>query len=432
MLITGPDTHFENAEMYASDISSRDMTVAGIESSMREHFLYGGGTQLSPVVTPEQAMRISAGMAAVRLLANAAASLPIDVLKKDADGNRTKQTAHPLHELLHFRPSPVMGSFTFRQAMRVNKLLEGNAYAEIVRRNDGEVARLAIINPRRVTPVLRNDRIVYKIMTNGQEKELPDTDIIHLRGLSLDGVRGLSVVQAARATLNAASSRDAFSDSLARNGYKPSGVLSTDKKLSDPAFARLKESMHVQYAGPHNAGKLIILEEGLKFEQTTMSLEDAQYLEVCKFGVSEIARWFGVPPHLIGDLERSTNNNIEQQSLDFLMHSLRPELKVEEEEYAYKLLSETERRNGYYIEHNVNSLIAADSKARGEMYAVLHRIGAMSADEIRARENLNSLPDGRGKVYMIQGAMIPAPTPKQADEMLAKMGTSNTPAAPAQ
>lgn len=391
----------------------------------------GGPTESGEYIGPRTSLKIIAVLACVQVISRAIARMPLITYERTA-GGRQRATGHPNYELLKMRPNPDMSSFTFRQTLIANTLLWGNGYAEIVRRRDGSRQALIPIESERVSPFRENGELMYRVLpASGSRGQSPVTllkrDMLHVVGLTLDGVVGMSVIEHARTTLGASRSRDKFSASFYQNGTKPSGVLKHPQKLSTQAYKNLRESFTEKYTGAANAYKPIILEEGMEFSPTSMPLDDAQFIETHYASIEDVARLFGVPPHKIGHLLRATNNNIEQQSLDFLGDTLAPWIECAEQELNWKMFDEGERER-YYAEHLTQVLVQMDAKTRGEWYERMHRIGAMSDDEIRERENLNNLPDGRGKQYYVPSNLMPAPTPEQADKLMEGWITKGKPA----
>lgn len=374
-----------------------------------------------PSITPARSLQASAVYACVRIISDSLAKMPFMVFRKDAGGNRERATDHPLWELLTLRPNADMSAFTLRKNLHASTLLWGNGYAEIVRDRRRRPVELWPIEPWRVRPFRVNEsgELRYKVGTPEGEETLLRSDVLHLQGFTFDGVVGVSPIGLARRTLSAGNSADTMAAKWYRKGLRPSAVLKTPNVLSNDGRKRMRESWESTYAGPDNAGKVVLLEEGLELQPwTTMSLADAQFIESQKFRVEEICRMFGVPPHKVGLLDRSTNNNIEHQGLDFLYDTLHPHVESTEQECNWKLLAPAERAAGLYLEHLTLSIIAMDAKARAEFYKAMQGVSGMNGDEIRDRENMNRLPDGRGASYYVPSNLMPAPTPAQADALL--------------
>lgn len=416
-MIVGPGLDMPAPSPRGTSVRSLEDATKPITPAQLADLLSGGFKAAGKPVTPRTSLRVSTVMACVRIIAFSIARMPLITYERTA-GGRVRAENHPLYRLLKNRPHPYTSSFSFRSALMTNTLLWGNGYAEIIRRGDGRPEALGIIEPERVTPFLDRGQLKYRVfMPSGEPVILLPRDILHVPGLSFDGVCGLSVIAHARMTIGAALAADEFSANFLGKGLRPSGVLQHPKVLTDPAYKNLRESFEAIYGGAENAGKPMILEEGMVWQQASMPLNDAQFVENAGFRVEEICRWYGVPPHKVQHLARSTNNNIEQQGLDFLGDTLGPWLENLEEEINYKLFG-LEDQDRYYAEHLTQKIVQLDTAARVALYKGLRDTGAINPDEIRERENMNNLPDERGTVHLVPSNMMPAPTPEQADQLV--------------
>jgi len=435
-LITGPglDTDAEpymvNPERSRGFQESRNIEdpTKPITAAQLADLLSGGATGSGKAVTPRSSMKVAAVWACVRVIANAIARMPLVTYERTSAG-RERATGHPLYRLLKVRPNADMSSFTFRSTLVANTLLWGNGYAEIVRRGDGRPQAIIPIESERVTPIREKGEVRYRVTTDGAPVTLLRRDVLHIPGLSYDGMCGLSVIAHARQTIGAALAADEFAGTLLKNGLRPSGVLQHPGKLGDQAVKNLRESFAAVYGGTANTGKPLILEEGMTWSASGMPLEDAQWVECSYFRIEDICRWFGVQPHKVQHLLRATNNNIESQSLDFLGDTLAPWVESVEQEFNWKLFGEDEQ-DRFYAEHLTQAIVQMDANARGQLYERLFRVGAISPDEIRERENLNDLPEGRGRTYWTQSSNMPLPTEAQRDELIQswiKKGSGSAP-----
>ena len=244
-------------------------------------------------------------------------------------------------------------------------------------------------HPMQVAPDRTDDgEVFYRVRIDGSQESFSRDEVIHVPGLGFDGLKGFSRIAAARNALGLAQATEEFGSALFQNGVKASGVLEHPGKLSKEAHQRLATSVNQEHGGRGNWLKLLILEEGMKWNQQSIPPEDAQFLETRKFQISEIARIFGVPPHLLGDLERATFSNIEQQSLEFLIYHLLPTLKKIEQELNRKLFRPTERGT-YFVEFLFDGLLRGDIESRYTAYATAVNNGWMNPNEVRERENMN-------------------------------------------
>lgn len=345
-------------------------------------------------VTPNNALAIAAVYACVRVLAESVASLPLKPYRRTARGKEVALT-HRLYDVLHDMANPEMTSFEFREMMMTHLCLWGNHYSEIELSGRADVLALWPLQPDRV----RMDRdeaggLVYIYDSPGSgQVTLPAYRVFHVRGLASNGLKGVSPIGVARNTLRLAANVEQFGASFFDNNATPGGVLEHPGKLSQAAYTRLKESWEERHSGPANAGKPAILEEGIKWASTGMPMSDAQFLETRKFQVGEIARIFRVPPHLIQDLDKATFSNIEHQSLDFVIHSLRPWLVRIEQAITRCLIGPMERKQ-LFAEFSVDGLLRGDIKTRYDAYAVGRNWGWLSRNDVRRLENMNDIEGG--------------------------------------
>jgi HK97 family phage portal protein len=389
-----------------------------IDANQLAILLSGMPAASGKAVNPRNALGIATVWACVRIISSTIGRMPLMVFEKQANGRRRPATGHPLYKALKRRPHPWMTSFSCRAAIMANTLLWGNGYAEILRNMAGRAAGMFPIEAERVTPHRAGDQMIYRIggTERGQIDE-PAENIVHVPGMTMDGVRGMSVVRFARQTMGAQLAADEFAGRILANSLRPPGVITVKGKLGPQGVAQLRDAWAQAYSGPGNAGKPLILQDGYSWAPGTMPLEDAEFVHSTSFRVEDICRWFNVPPHLVQHLIRSTNNNIEQQSLDFLAYGLMPWITELEQEFEYKLLDE-EEQDRLEISHMARVAVQIDAKGRSEYYAKLRECGAINPDMIAEREDLDPLPDGRGLVYLVPANMMPAPTQAQADELI--------------
>ncbi len=363
-------------------------------------------------VNERTAMQMTAVYACVRVLAESVASLPLHLYRRGGTSeNREKAEEHPLFFLLHDEPNPEMTSYMFRETLMTHLLLFGNAYAQILRNGKGEVLGLYPLMPNRMSVERdENGKLFYRYYRYNEaikEKHnqyllLTPQDVLRIPGLSYDGLVGFSPIAACRNAVGAGLAAENYSGRYFANGAAPMGVLEHPGLIKNPSL--LRESWNAAYGGTQNAGKVAILEEGMKFTPISVSPQDAQLLETRKFTVEEICRIFRVPPHLVQDLERATFNNIEQMSIDFVMYSLMPWLVRWEQSMSKALLSREEKKR-YEIRFNVDGLLRGSHKERYEAYAVGINNGFMCPNDVRRLENMDVIPNG--DIFMVQGAMMP-------------------------
>ncbi len=358
----------------------------------------GYDTTSGEAVTPETAMQVTAVYACVQKLSKIIASLPLQLLRVEQQGGQaqtSKALNNPLYSILHDRWNPRMSSFCARQMMMAQVLLHGNAAAEVQYNDRGSVMAIWPFSNSAVRYAPQADGTVryFVRVKQGGEREIPAERVLHLRGLALDGAMGLSPIQACRETLGEAISTDKYSQKYYKNNARPGGVIEYDGHWesadAERKFAEAWQRMH----GGENLHKTAILPRGMKYEPFTISHEDAQFLETRKFNRQQIAAIFDLPPHFIGDLERATFSNIEQQSLEFVIYNLTPWLANLEQEYREKFLTTPTQRK-MDIKHNVDGLLRGDAKSRWEAHQIAYMIGAKSPNEIREQENWNPREGG--------------------------------------
>lgn len=373
---------------------------------------YMGGSSAGKAVTERSAMQMTAVYACVRILSEAIAGLPLHVYRYKDDGGKEKAIDHPLYLLLHDEPNPEMSSFVFRETLMTHLLLWGNAYAQIIRNGKGEVVALYPLMPNKMS-VNRdtNGRLYYEYTRSpveahtmkGMTVRLSPSDVLHIPGLGFDGLVGYSPIAMAKNAIGLAIATEEYGSKFFANGAAPGGVLEHPGTLKDPD--KIRESWNKTFGGTANSGKVAVLEEGMKYSPISISPEQAQFLETRKFQINEIARIFRVPPHMVGDLEKSSFSNIEQQSLEFVKYTLDPWVVRWEQSIQRTLLTPDEKKS-YFVKFNVEGLLRGDYASRMNGYATARQNGWMSANDIRELENLDRIPteDG-GDLYLINGNM---------------------------
>ncbi|QKS59336.1 phage portal protein [Paenibacillus barcinonensis] len=366
---------------------------------------FGALTGRGATVTESTAMRSTAVLTCVRILAESVASLPLPVYKRLNPRGKSR-TTHRVGYLLQNQPNPRMTAFTFRETMMAHILLWGNCYAEIEYDLAGEIVALWPIPPHRVEHMETADGDPFFRVTtkDGKQHNVPFYAMFHIPGLGFDGTKGVSVIHWARQAVELALATEQFGADFFENGTNVGAVATLPGTLSDAAFERLQKSLREKYEGLGKAHRLMLLEEGMTFSKNTIPPNDAQFLETRKFQILEIARVFRVPPHMMADLERASFSNIEQQSIDFVIHSLRPWLIRWEQTISWKLFSESERKK-FFAEHLIEGLLRGDSSARAAFYKEMFNMGAYSQNDILEKENEN--PIEGGDRYWVPLNMLP-------------------------
>ena len=376
-------------------------------------FFMGGSTS-GKRVNERSSMQMTAVYSCVRILSEAVAGLPLHFYRYTDNGGKEKAADHPLYFLLHDEPNPEMTSFVFRETLMTHLLLWGNAYSQIIRNGRGEVIALYPLMPDRMNVERDSKGQLYYEYTvsmddaptvKGSTVVLPPTEVLHIPGLGFDGLVGYSPIAMAKNAIGMAIACEEYGAKFFANGAQPSGVLEHPGTLKDPS--RVRESWQSTFGGSHNANKVAVLEEGMKYTPISISPEQAQFLETRKFQINEIARIFRVPPHMVGDLEKSSFSNIEQQSLEFVKYTLDPWVSRWEQSMARSLLTPEEKKQ-YFVKFNVDGLLRGDYQSRMNGYAVGRQNGWMSANDIRELENLDRIPEELGgDLYLINGNMMP-------------------------
>ena len=397
--------------IFSGLFKSRDKPTDSTVGS--RYTFYMGGSTSGKTVTERSAMQMTAVYSCVRILAEAIAGLPLHVYRYNSDGGKEKAIDHSLYLILHDEPNPEMSSFVFRETLMTHLLLWGNAYAQIIRNSKGEVVALYPLMPNKMSVDRdENGQLYYQYLRSidevGGKSEtviLKPTDVLHIPGLGFDGLVGYSPIAMAKNAIGLAIATEEYGAKFFANGAAPSGVLEHPGTIKDPQ--RVREAWQSQFGGSQNSGKIAVLEEGMKYTPISISPEQAQFLETRKFQINEIARIFRVPPHMVGDLEKSSFSNIEQQSLEFVKYPLDPWV-IRWEQSIMRTLLTPEEKKSYFVKFNLEGLLRGDYQSRMNGYATARQNGWMSANDIRELENLDRIPaEAGGDLYLINGNMLP-------------------------
>jgi HK97 family phage portal protein len=353
---------------------------------------YGGffslGSGGTSAMKPTTAMKLSAVYNAVDQISNDIAKIPFSVYKKEGQ-NRTSQPGHPANKLVSYEPNALMTTFVFRKTMAVSLLLRGNALARINTDTVGNPISTDYINWDNVRDIrIKNGELLYDV--KGFEKSLLASEVLHFKDLSHNGIVGISRITYAAQQLNLAIEVQSFSATNFENKGVRQGVIESDKTLEkgkDKIIAAWKSAM-----SDKSPDRITVLDDGMKFKAINITPQEAQIIEQSRFNIEDIARWFNIAPHKVKSLQQSTNNNIEQQSLDHVSDTIQPHITNFEQEYAKKLFTAKERESGYFIRGNMNSLLRADIKSRGEFVSKMVTAGVMCRNEARRNEDMNDGP----------------------------------------
>lgn len=373
-------------------ISNRPRTTP---EQIGERAIFLGRSPAGVWVTPDEVLRLSTAWACISVISKALASCRWEVLEEDADGNRTPLRSYPLFRRLNVAPNPEMTAFSFREAMLVQALIWGNGYAEIVRNMRGDAMELWPLSPERCR-LVRNafGDLLLEVSNTGGNVYLDYRDVFHIHGPSIDGIEGLSVVSYAARTFGHAAAAEIFGATFYGNGTQMGGILSTDGNLTEQQREGLLRSINERHSGPENANKFMLLQGGLKFQQIAPSQEQSQFIETRMLLVEEICRFFGVPPHKVAHLERSTNNNIEHQGLEFVRDAITPWAERLRQEADAKLTPFGNRL--IRTRFDLDWLAEGDAVARADADAKYVGAGIRTRNEVRRDHGWNSMPDANG------------------------------------
>lgn len=351
-------------------------------------------TGIGGIAAEESSVKsIASAFRCINLLSNILGCLPLSVFFEES-GKRKKATQDPVYQLLHSKPNRNMTSIVFLQTMMHNLVVSGNSYAQIVRAKNGKITELIPLKPSRMRVGIGDKgQILYVFSsTNGEIKFSPE-QILHIKNVSNDGILGISPISEARKVFEMSIAVEEHGFNTFANGAAPKGVLKIPSALTKEKLNNIRRAWEDTYSGARNTAKTIILDEGADWKEISMSLADAEFLQQRKYQAKDICMIFGVPPHLIGDLERATFSNIEHQDLQFLKYTLLPYIRAFEQEINSKIFGQESIYNGFFAEFNVNAFARADQKGRYDAYAVGIQWGFLTRNEARALENLD-LIDG--------------------------------------
>lgn len=367
--------------------AQRLMAWSLMDEQLYKSVAAGNMSATGHAITEHSAMRVTTAFACIRVLAETAGTVTLKVYEKQRNGN-AQEIDHDILELLAYTPNPEQTGMEFREVQTSNLAARGNCYAIRENRGNGSALSLYPVPASRCEPIRKPDgRLMYEVSENGKTTEYPPEKIWHVRGFGFDGLKGLSPIGCARDALGLAMAGEEANSSLFKNGLAASAVVGTDVWLKDEQRLAAEKKLHQMWAGLKNYGKPILLEGGMKLQEGMFSPEEAQFLELRKFQVPEICRLWRISPHMIADLERATNNNIEQLSLEFIMYTMAPYFRRFEERMRELFKPADQRR--FFVRFNYESLLRADSTARANLYSILLQNGVYTRNEVRQLENRN-------------------------------------------
>jgi HK97 family phage portal protein len=367
-------------------------------------------------VTSDVALNYSAVFACTRVLSETAASLPLKLYKSNGE-SRDEARETRLYDILHNAPNAEMTPFNFKECMMTSLCLGGNAFAQKLLNKKKEIIGLNPIEWQKITVERDKEtgKLQYKIQNGIESPTKTRDEIFHIPGLSLNGINGLTPIGYAAKAIELGLTYENFCINFYKNGANTNMALIHPSVLKKEAEENLRKQVDEKQTGLRNVNRPWLLQEGMQIKELTINPVDAQLLESKRFQTEEICRMYRVPLHLVQDLSRSTNNNIEHQSLEFVMYTMLPWFKRWEENINLQLLTPEERKEGYYAEFKIDALLRGDAKSRADAYAVGREWGWLSVNDIRRLENMNGI-GAKGDIYIQPLNYIEAGKEPTADE----------------
>src|SRR5690625_3635538 len=356
--------------------------------------MFGNESSSGEKVTVNSALGVPTVYRCVNIKANAVSMLPLQSFKRTSKG-RERERKHIVSHLLEIRPNPYQGPFKFKHLIETHRNTWGNAYVNVDWGADGRPKALWLLNPSVTEPIIdvKTNMLWYvTTLPNGKQVKIAYYDIVHLTALTTDGIKGKPPIQVAREAIGSSQAAQKFKGKFYKHGASNSGLLKVPGMLNSEAKEVIRDEWEKANTGLNNAQRIAILDAGLEFQNISMPLRDAQFIESMAFDKVEIATMFDIPPHMVGDLERATHSNIEQENLSFLQNAINPILVQFQEEFRDRLF--TEKEYDYYLNFNLDMILRADTKTRGEFYKLMLETGVYSINEVREFEERNAIEGG--------------------------------------
>ena len=373
--------------------------VVSSPEELAEALRHGNMSSSGVAVTPDTALRVATVFGCIRLRSGPIANLPLNIKRRVDSRTREDASDHHVWNLMRRRPNKWQKPHQFKRMLQAHVLLRGNGYAYKVPGVGNRIQALIPLHPDRVKPKQLADwSMAYEwTRPDGTIRTLKQEEVLHLFGLTLDGITGVTPLSYARETIGLSLSMDRHVSKVMKNGARSAGSLSTKNSLSDKAYGHLKESLENFRSGGDQEGEVMILEEGLDYKSISLSPQDLQWIEARKLTRTEIAMYYGVPPHMLGDTEKSTSwgTGIEQQAQGYVTYTLQDDITMWEEGVTVDLISEPD----IYAKFNLAGLIRGDFKTRTTGYASALQWGWLSPDDVREKEDMNPRTDGQGGQY---------------------------------
>jgi HK97 family phage portal protein len=343
-------------------------------------------------VTDQKSLRISTVYAAIKVISETIAELPIDLFRRNETSK--ERVFNDIDYLIGTAPNDKYTSYSFRQALQACVLLYGNGYALIEFNSSMTPKSLTLLNPTKVQPkvIEETGEVMYVI---GGDKPVEPFQMLHIKGMSIDGVIGLSPIDYHKEVYGSGLALQETGNRFFANGTLATGIVTKAAAIDPAGVKALRKQFKEHYSGRKNQHGVLVLDAGMDFKQLSVNPDQAQFLESKKFNVEDIARLFRIPPHMVGDLSRATNNNIEHQSLEFVKYTMLPWIKQWEQELDRKLLKKDRK---HQFKFNLNALLRGDTRNRAEYYVKMLQNGVLSPNEVRMLENMN--PRDGGDIYL--------------------------------
>lgn len=343
--------------------------------------------------TQSQAMKLSAVNACVEAITNSISKLPIYVM----DSATKERIKHPILRLLADRPNEAMTPSVYKKLIETNRLLGGNGYSLIIRdKRSAQPRDLIPINWQYITPYIDEYGklwYVFRHPKTGDIRKLDNFDILHYKAYSEDGINGISVLTRASDTINVATAAQTYENKFYTQNARPTGILRVANKLDKPSKDKLKDEWRNIHEGADNAFKIAVLDLGIEFQPISMSNKDSQFIESKGVSVEDITRFFGVPLYKVNSGKQSYSSN-EQNGIEYVVNTLHPIVTQYEEEDTYKLMFDFEKAKNLEIRRNMMAELRGDVASRGTWYKNMREMGAFSADDVLALEDMPKVPGG--------------------------------------
>jgi HK97 family phage portal protein len=386
---------------------SSEQTFSLRDPALADFFGMGSRSISGPSITPENSLRVSGWFACVRIIASAVAKTPFITYSRLDGGGKERATDHPVYAILHDQPNPFMSPMEYFKACQAHVLNWGNSFSLVERDGAGRALALWPMHPARVRVQVTPSRIwYYHYGEGGREQQFPMDSVLHVRGLSSDGVLGYCQVDLQREALGLAKAEEEYRARFFKNDARPGAIIEYPGEMSDDAYKRFKSDWQDLYGGLGNRHKVGFLEQGLKWHEVGVPPQTAQFLEGRKFQLEELARITGVPLVLLQSTEKATSwgSGIAEILRAFLENCLLDWFIEWEQRAKLALFTPSERRK-YFAEHELKNFLRGDPKAEAEVLQIMRRNGALNVDEWRNIVNMNPLPDKQGQIYIVEGNM---------------------------